>query len=759
MGRANRIASAPPPPPSTNPRVTERELAREQAEQERTGLPPRGGRQEPQIPELVSPQPPILDSIPGLDDLNARRQERQETRENTLADIEAAPGRLPPSVRIPNPDVPPVGLAGLRGNQEQGPPSSPAPAPAPTSVDECEVIPPDVQDKFDRMFASDVYKKAVIQLREKKARGVERIGLTEFTNELEKLVVPYKPFKACFFRLILKKFMKDIAQPPQNPIPGVIEPSPKLPPPEPQDVTPIPDSIPVVPPVKLPNNNYTTYKDYHNLDVYSDDFSPAEARDGTYHMQKEIKRFELRDKVRKDRQRIRLVDKGMAPLDQDDLLLTHSLDHSFTNINTLGTLPNNQKDVRYYQETYRQINVNSRQRKKFQERPVIPSDRDTFPNKEIWDQFFDPESSEFQDLDVCCITFNSILGFDQEFPFFFIKEGQLWIKQPIDLSSSSYTITLEPALRHIRYIRLKSVEAPGTASNSFQEQVSLTNGNSTSVINSNTLNQINSTNNLLMLDVLDPCRCDKSFPHTAGLPFTLLLIPVGNYTIDSLLTRIVQLMNDSLKECLEGLQRPCEPFSYFYDVNTGEVDIRSDYPFHLKFWFSTTHPQFNLHEMLGYPYPFPTDENGEPAYVKSFSNMIEVPSPLTNLGLVNRQPFKKPRLNVNDYIYLAIRHLDVIKDESVVSEDLFAKIPTGGDSNYIGSTKVFFEPFNKLERFEVRWIDAFGNLVDFAGQENSFLVEAVEYQDKLKDSDYSSLRGIANYETDITKVAYKTNND
>jgi len=460
--------------------------------------------------------------------------------------------------------------------------------------------------------------------------------------------------------------------------------------------------------------------------------SPAEPLNYTYNRQRALNRFELNDKIRRDRQKI-VLRANQDNIDNDDLLVTNNLDASFTTENSVSTLPNNRLETRYYQENYIYLNISSRQRQKYQERPITKEDRDTFPNKDLWDSFFDPDTGLFSgDLDICCLTFNNLLEFGQEFPYFFQKENQLWIKVPKDPNPNMYTITLDPPRRHIRAIRLVSVEGPRF------------------------LDAVNEFNNLLLLDVINPCTC-QSFEWPDEMPFALILIPIGTYTIDGLLKQMIDLMNQVVAPEIFKTQngKQCQPFSYFYDPASGQIDIISEYEFHLKFFFSPTNPQFHLWEMLGYEFPYPRDEMNQPTYVKNFSNLVEQESPLV-AGQVNRIPFSRPSLDIFDYVYLAVEGLRVIQDEAVANDtDIFAKVLVR-ENRFISSTRIYSEPLDRLEQIKVKWIDQFGNLLDMKGQENSFLLEIIEYQDRLKDADFSSQRGLRNFDQEVTKVQHKT---
>ena len=459
------------------------------------------------------------------------------------------------------------------------------------------------------------------------------------------------------------------------------------------------------------------------------EFSSAQPTNYTYNRQSDIQKFHLNDRIRTDRQKMVLTT-NPDYLDDSDLLTTNNLDASFTTENSVSTLPNNRLDTRYYQENYVLINISSRQRQEFNERAVIPEDRDIFPNKQIWDQFIDSETGNIiGDVDVCCITFNNILEFGQEFPYFFEKENQLWIRVPNDPNPNQFTVILRPERRHVRAIRLVSVEPPRG------------------------LDVINEVNNLLMLDVIDPCT-NESIPWPDDLPFALTLIPIGSYTVDTLLERIIQLLNQLVEPYLEESNRVCKPFSYLYDLNTGQIDIIGEFLFHLRFWFSVSDPQYQLWKMLGYQFPYPRDEENQPAYVNVFSNLVSAPSALTDTGLVNYFPFSRPNLDIIEYIYLVVEGFDVIQDPQIITEQIFAKVLIK-ENRFISSTKIYTEPLDRLSKIRVKWIDQFGNLLNVKGQENSFLLEIIEYQDRLKDADFSSQRGIRNYDEEVNKVQHK----
>jgi len=492
--------------------------------------------------------------------------------------------------------------------------------------------------------------------------------------------------------------------------------------------------------------------------------SDATPANYTLNCQNNLKRFELKDKIRQERQKI-VLKSASDDIDNNDLLITNNLDASFTNENTLGTLPDNRIDVRYYQENYVYVNISSRQRQQYNERPVVAADRATFPNKQIWDEHFDKTTGTFVgDLELCCSTFNN-LCFNQEFPNFFLKDNTLYIRVPIDTNPNQYSVILAPARTHIRSIRLVSVEGPRH------------------------LDVVTAQNNLLLLDVINPCT-GESFKWDDDMQFAILLIPIGYYTVESLLKMIIAILNQTVQNALNKTNNKdntetnqenkenkennkennklkskcepisefecdCKPFSYFYDIGTGQIDIMCEFLFHIKFWFSTTNEQFNLWSMLGYNNPYPQDViTKQPIYTNNFTNLVEIPSPLI-AGYINKFPYRVPNLDLYDYVYLAIQNMAVIQDASVSDKyDVFAKVYTK-EKKFISSTKVYGETLDKLESINVTWLDQFGNLLDLRMEENSFLLEIVEYQDRLKDSAFSSQRGLRNFDEEVSRVQYK----
>jgi len=218
------------------------------------------------------------------------------------------------------------------------------------------------------------------------------------------------------------------------------------------------------------------------------------------------------------------------------------------------------------------------------------------------------------------------------------------------------------------------------------------------------------------------------------------------------------------KEIEETMGKTCKPFSYYYNAATGQIDFLGEFEFHMKFFFSTTMPQFNLWQMLGFEFPYPRDVENRPIYVKKFSNLVIRKSPIAPKQ-VNLVPYARPSLDIFDYVYLAIEGMKVIQDDAVTNDtDIFAKVMVGdmvGDrggncNRFISSTRVYSDPLDRLNEIKVKWVDQFGNLLDMKGQENSFLLEIVEYQDRLKDADFSSQRGLNNFDQEVERVQHKT---
>jgi hypothetical protein len=296
-------------------------------------------------------------------------------------------------------------------------------------------------------------------------------------------------------------------------------------------------------------------------------------------------------------------------------------------------------------------------------------------------------------------------------------------------------VDLNPTLKNVRSIRLVSAEIPLE------------------------INNITPYNNMLMLDVIDP-KTQQSIDFDSDLPFMLLLIPPGNYDIAGLMDTIVALLNHAMEfVCMSTSE--CPAFSYKYVETTGEIEICSKFCFHLKFWFSCTEIQFNVWDMLGFPEPFPTDDNNNPIYLNKWSNLVERVSPLGDgASLVNKVPAKKPGLDIFRYVYLVVKGLRVLRDTNVAEgNDILAKVFLSEEQKLITGTKIFDVPVENIYVFDVEWIDEYGQLVDFGGRDNSFTLQILEYQDKLKRADYNSQRGMRNYEERVPSIAYSVNTD
>jgi len=472
------------------------------------------------------------------------------------------------------------------------------------------------------------------------------------------------------------------------------------------------------------------------------EFGPARPINYTLNRQGALKRFQLRDRIRKDNQKIVL--KSDTCLPADDLLSTNQIQEyqdprkktsETTSPDQLGILPTNLIDERYYQENYTLVNISSRQREQFLVRTITAEDRDEFPNKEIFDKFFDPDTETFGDLLQCASTFNSVIGLEQDLPCYFAEEGKLKLRVKNDTETNHYRVNLNPVLKNVRSIRLVSAEVPLT------------------------INNITPQNNLLMLDVIDPCT-NQSVDFDTDLPFMLLLIPPGNYNIQELLRTITALLNCAM-QCINRstIERPA--FRYKYVETTGEIVFESIFSFHMKFWFSCTESQFNVWDMLGFPGPYPTDDCNNPVYVKSFSNIVNRPSPLGEIpGLLNRVPAKRPSLDIYSFIYLVVKDLRVLNDTNIPEgKEILAKVFLNEPQKLMAGTKVFDVPVEEIRRFDIEWIDEYGQLVDFGGRDNSFTLQILEYVDKLKRVDFNSQRGTRNYEDRIESIHYKVNTD
>jgi len=473
------------------------------------------------------------------------------------------------------------------------------------------------------------------------------------------------------------------------------------------------------------------------------EFGPAKPINYTLNRQGAIRRFQLRDKIRKDNQKVVL--KSECALPEDDLLSTNQIQEyqdpskpkpKTTTPDQLGLLPTNLINERYFQENYSLVNISSRQRNQYYIKTVTLEDRMDFPNQDIFDEYYDPETGNFGDLLKCSSTFNNVLGLlGQDLPCYFAEGGKLKLRIKNDTDTNQYRVNLNPVLKNVRTIRLVSAEIPLT------------------------INNITPHNNLLMLDVIDPCT-GQSFDFDTDLPFMLLLIPPGDYDVPQLLETITALLNCAL-QCINRSSAKCPAFGYKYVPETGEIEFMSKYKFHLKFWFSCTEAQFNVWDMLGFPGPYPMDENRNPVYVKVFSNLVDRLSPLGEIpGLMNRVPAKRPSMDIYSFIYLIVKELGVLRDTNIPDgKEILAKVFLSEPQKLISGTKVFDVPVETIERFDVEWVDEYGQLVDFGGRDNSFTLQILEYVDKLKRVDYNSQRGTRNYEDRIPSISYGVNVD
>jgi hypothetical protein len=144
------------------------------------------------------------------------------------------------------------------------------------------------------------------------------------------------------------------------------------------------------------------------------------------------------------------------------------------------------------------------------------------------------------------------------------------------------------------------------------------------------------------------------------------------------------------------------------------------------------------------------------------------------------RPFARPNLYPDTFFYLIIDNLDLGNDAiyacnpDLTINNIFAKIQVipccdqsnqSNQSNVIGSTnlgssftgsrndylyntqvssnKVYLEsPLRILDRMDIRFVDAFGDPVDFGRLEHSLTFRIVQYIDYLVDTNFDSTRGI-----------------
>lgn len=365
---------------------------------------------------------------------------------------------------------------------------------------------------------------------------------------------------------------------------------------------------------------------------------------------------------------------------------------------------------------------------------------------------------------------------------FYEKDGRIFCKISKYPSPNHYVINLIRPLSYVKAIGLVACEVP----NPYQT--------------------IGSHNNIIIFHIKDE-KTGKVLPFRndyRGIPFFLIEIPVGIYTVIELLHEIESRCNEAIS-CMTSNKNI--RFVITYNKNTEIINIclkdqdRSNHEnynkhdhwvFHWRFWSHWSIPEDRtLYRMLGFARPYLKTADGADYYGKCYDNVWK-------LGLCDdrnlvcdiknkcepstRVPRPYCRINLfpETYIYLVVNGLNFNNDDiydtnpNITLNNILAKVqvvPFSDQCFYqstinidncnrnnmadgficgpylyntaITTDKVYLEsPLRTLDKLEISWIDEFGELVDFGHMEHSLTFRVVQYIDYLVDSNFDTTRGV-----------------
>lgn len=466
----------------------------------------------------------------------------------------------------------------------------------------------------------------------------------------------------------------------------------------------------------------------------------------TYGVQDQIKRYQLNEHVNKKVQILDNPDKGN--LLDDDI------------INTNPAVQDQIREVvdrsRYIKEIRHFINIDSRNRKLFEEELV--------PKHPVTGQYIRETCDKDGNIRIKRFTADDLnLEHDSDYsdnPItdpFFERNDEIYYKKPVNSNPNNYTVFLPKMLHNVKAIRLISTEIP--------------NPNKT----------INEFNNLILIDIRNLTDGNSiKLKNDGGTPFFLIKIPVGNYEFRELLEILESSINKTV--CKRSYHEYKSLFKVTGNINTGKVQfsIKSltgkcqKLVFHMRFWFAPCLPKERLlYYMLGFERPYLRNPDGTSKYVTAWNNLVKTPThscklenininksaqskeanssvALLHYGIKQERPFRQINLSPETYIYLVIDEAKSLLDLSQPSTDTFAKVqlPTTGDENqilfntFVQTPKFYTEVIRFLEKLSIKWVDREGNLVDFHGRNHSFTLDITQYVDELAVNNYSSLRGV-----------------
>jgi hypothetical protein len=464
----------------------------------------------------------------------------------------------------------------------------------------------------------------------------------------------------------------------------------------------------------------------------------------TYGVQDELRKFRLK-KYLKQTGTVLAKTKDLEFAEEGDPLLNYDIDG--TNEITRSERQEEADPNRYLKERRVVMNINSRFR--LDKRPVVLTEQElkTF-NVDLWNEFWVGKSTDDGKDDDDEELF--INGPDDCLNRDFLNKKELVnrlntlnnkkiceyglfndrVVKYVNLSDTpnSYIFPLPKTLNNIKTIGLLSTEIPKK------------------------ITTINSYNNLIYVDVKIDDK-DVEYNDDYILPYLVVQIPPGNYDLEELSQTIQESLNGSFKAFTSTSD---DIFNVYSDVES-DAFVISTITENVKFWIKMCpHPkveQLSLHYMLGFKHFESTIDS---SYINTWDNLVDhYINPKVFLRdhswVVNdRKPYRPIDLNPYKYIYLSIKGFGTMTDPLIKDRDLFAKIQLECSdehrntlfNTFIDNPKIFLDtPLRILTELDITWVDAWGNTIDFHGQEHSFTLEFVQYIDYLVDSNFSSVRG------------------
>ncbi len=322
------------------------------------------------------------------------------------------------------------------------------------------------------------------------------------------------------------------------------------------------------------------------------------------------------------------------------------------------------------------------------------------------DQLFDPDvnilnitcenNPDTDDPFIILITINSIDPY--QFQCQFSEENQFNGNTPFSTYSvSNYNIKLNNVINNVKSIRLIS----------------------SNIINSDTI--INDYNNIINLLLSDGHKWQ-------------LIIPVGDYSIDELLTYIIDEMNLIIFNHL-GIG---SYFEYTYDNITGIIKINKAVVHTLNFIIEFVENEEikwrNLRVMLGF-------KNNIMVYTSSITNAIITSKKINNKNIVYYDSYMKPNLIKSKSIWINLNNYETIYDVNTNKYyfNKFCFFNNNNDGEYQQITTIFDNPI-ELSYINISLYDELGMLYNANKTDHWFILEIIYQGDRLYSTNINSQR-------------------